>query len=105
MAVLREYQSDDNGKDSEANIQHIVPGQLQLQLQYRWIGSLNHIVPIYLQGLFTRNRFWVAIFAAVHPDPLSVRFLTRLRKRYGAEQIFVRVGTTTMLLVTDVDSI
>lgn len=73
--------------------------------QHGWAFTLFHIVPLYLQGLFTRNRFWVTVFDKLHRDPLSVRFLSRLRRKYRCQQLFIRIGRTPALLLMDVDSI
>jgi cytochrome P450 len=67
--------------------------------------TLGHLLPSYLQGLFTRSRFWVTVVSALHPDPLSVKFVSRLRRRYGSEYLFVRVGKTPTLLVLGLDGI
>ena len=58
-------------------------------------------IPSYRQGLFTRSRFWVGFWARVQVDRLAVRFVSRLRTRYGGKYYFTRVGGSTALLVLD----
>ena len=65
--------------------------------------ALFHILPTYLQGLFTRNRFWVTVFQTLHTDPLAVRFLTRLKRKYKADGVLFNLGGTPTLLVFNVD--
>lgn len=67
--------------------------------------TLFHILPGLLQGLFTRNRFWVKFFQTLHPDPLAVRFLSKLRRRYGAGGVLARLGRTPTLVLFDVDDV
>ena len=62
---------------------------------------LCHVLPTYLQGLFTRNRFWTRVFSRLHRDPLSIRFLTRLRRKYGMDCLMAKLGGTPTLLVFD----
>jgi cytochrome P450 len=62
-------------------------------------------IPSYLQGLFTRNRFWVGFWAGVQVDRFAVRFVSRLRRRYDAKYFFARVGGSPALLVLDHDGI
>jgi cytochrome P450 len=62
-------------------------------------------IPSYLQGLFTRSRFWVGFWTRVQVDRLAVRFVTRLRARYGGKYFFARVGGAPALLVLDHDGI
>ncbi len=67
--------------------------------------NLGQVVPAYLQGLFTRNRSWVSFWTKFHPDPLSVRFGRRLRRKYGSDYLYIRMLTTRSLLVLDPDGI
>ncbi len=46
--------------------------------------NLCHIVPYYLRGIFTRNKFWISFWNKVHPDPLAVNFVRRLRRNTRA---------------------
>ena len=52
------------------------------------VFNLLHIVPFYLQGIFTRNRFWVTVITALHPDPMGVAFVERLRKKLESPPCF-----------------
>jgi cytochrome P450 len=65
------------------------------------IFNALYSIPSYLQGLFTRNRFWVGFWARVQVDRLAVRFVSRLRARYGGKYFFARVGGAPALLVLD----
>jgi cytochrome P450 len=69
------------------------------------IFNALYSIPSYLQGLFTRSRFWVGFWARVQVDRLAVRFVSRLRIRYDGRYFFTRVGGSTALLVLDHDGI
>jgi len=58
-------------------------------------------IPSYFAGLFTRNRFWVGFWTRIQIDRLGVRFISRLRRKYGAGYFFTRVSGSTALLVLD----
>jgi cytochrome P450 len=73
----------------------------QLSLWDNLLFNLGWVVPMGLQGSFTRNRFWVGVIARVHPDPAAVRFVDRLRAKYRREYLYVRMLTTKSLLVLD----
>src|SRR5688500_4611885 len=64
-----------------------------------------HIIPYYLQGIFTRRRFWAGLFARLHPDPLAVRFGSRLRRKYQSQYVYVYMLANKSLLVMDHDGI
>lgn len=61
--------------------------------------NLWHVIPILLQGTITRRRFWVGFWSRLQRDPASVRFVQRLRKKIGADYIWIRLGGTKTLLV------
>lgn len=69
------------------------------------VYNLVHVIPSYLRGLFTPNRFWFTFWTALHPDPASVKFITRLRKKYRSNYCYVRMLTTKSLVVLDLDGI
>ena len=69
------------------------------------IYNLVHVIPTYLRGMFTPNRFWFTFWTAVHPDPASVKFLTRLRKKYRNNYFYLYMLTTKSLVVLDPDGI
>ncbi len=69
------------------------------------IYNLVHVIPSYLRGLFTPNRFWFTFWTAVHPDPASVKFVTRLRKKYRSNYCYLYMLTTKSLVVLDPDGI
>jgi cytochrome P450 len=64
-----------------------------------------HVVPLALQGTFTRRRRWVSFFARFQRDPGAVRFYQRLRKRHAADCIYVRLATTKTLVLLDQASV
>ena len=63
--------------------------------------NLVHVLPAYLRGLFTPNRFWVTFWNAVHPDPAAVKFVSRLRRKYHSDYLYLYVMTKKSLLVLD----
>jgi cytochrome P450 len=63
--------------------------------------NLASVVPNYLQGSFTRRRFWVSLFSCVHPDPLAVRLGSYLRRKYRSDYLSLHLLTTRSLLVLD----
>lgn len=69
------------------------------------VYNLVHVIPSYLRGLFTPNRFWFTFWTALHPDPASVKFITRLRKKYRSNYCYLRMLTTKSLVVLDPDGI
>jgi cytochrome P450 len=58
-------------------------------------------MPNLLQGLFTRNRFWVRFFSRFHSDPMGVRFVERLRTKYHSRYLLLSMVGTKTLLVLD----
>jgi cytochrome P450 len=77
--------------------QRIASASLWDNLRY----NLCHVIPILLQGTFTRRRFWVGFWTRLQRDPASVRFVHRLRKKLGADYIWINLGGTKTLLVLD----
>lgn len=67
--------------------------------------TLGHVVPYFLQGIFTRNRFWFSFWSKVHRDPLAVKFCKRLRRKYRSSYIYLRMLRGKSLLVLDTDGI
>lgn len=63
------------------------------------VYTLVHVIPNALQGTFVRSRFWVSLWTRIHPDPLAVRFVSRMRRKYGSDYLYVRVLTSRTLLV------
>lgn len=64
-----------------------------------------HVLPYYTQGVFTRSRFWVTFWTRVHPDPLGVRFVSYLRRKYRSRYLYLYVLASKSLLVLDVEGI
>src|SRR5688500_158161 len=72
----------------------------------RWddlLFNLGYVVPMALQGTFTRSRFWTRVWNRAHPDAAAVRFARHLRRRYpgGPGLYWLHLGTTRALLVLD----
>jgi cytochrome P450 len=72
-----------------------------LSLRDNLIFNLAYLVPLGLQGSFTRNRRWVGLMARLHPDPAAVKLIARLRAAYGSEYLYLKMLTTKTLLVLD----
>lgn len=62
--------------------------------------NLVQTLPVYTQGLFTRNRFWVNFWSKLGTDARAVKLLKRLRHRHGPH-FYVGVGGNRTLLVLD----
>lgn len=71
--------------------------------------NLGYVIPMAMQGTFTRNRRWVGFWSRVHPDPAATRFVQWLRARHGGDQLTsvlsLHLGPTRTLLVLDHASI
>jgi cytochrome P450 len=63
--------------------------------------NLMLTLPNYLQGTFTRSRFWVSVFSRLHPDPLAVRLVGRLRRKYRSDYLSLHLLADRALLVLD----
>lgn len=70
-------------------------------LPYSLFYNLAHVLPYYLQGIFTRSKFWVSFWTRVHPDPLAVRFISFLRRKYKSNYLYLYLLRTKSLLVLD----
>lgn len=74
-----------------------------------WIDSVRfnvfHLIPYYLQGVFTRNPFFVGIMAFVRLHPFSARFGSHLKRKYGGDLLYIRVLVRKSLLVLSVRGI
>jgi cytochrome P450 len=67
--------------------------------------NLCQIVPYYLRGIFTKNEFWISFWNKVHPDPLAVNFIRRLRQKYKSDYFYIYLLKTKSLVVLDFDGI
>lgn len=67
--------------------------------------TLVHTLPVYLEGLFTRSRFWVTVNAALRVHGLTVPWVSWLRKRYRSPYLYLRVLRNKTLLVLDQEGI
>jgi cytochrome P450 len=67
--------------------------------------NLCHIVPYYLRGIFTKNELWISFWNRVHPDPLAVNFVRRLRQKYKSNYFYIYFLKTKSLVVLDLDGI
>ena len=61
--------------------------------------NLFHIVPYFTRGLFTENRHWVTFWANYQRDPIAVRFIGGLRRRYRSDYLYIHMLTRKSLLV------
>jgi cytochrome P450 len=81
---------------------HKVPSKIPSATWWENLAfNLGYLVPIALQGTFTRSRFWVGFWSRFHPDPAGVRFLQRLRARHRSDIIYVRMMTARALVISD----
>ena len=67
--------------------------------------NISQIVPFYLRGIFTKNKFWISFLNKVQSDPLGVNFVRRLRRKYKSAYFYIYLLKTKALVVLDVDSI
>jgi cytochrome P450 len=67
--------------------------------------NVQFMLPYLLQGIFTRERFWVGFFARFHRDPLAVRLLSAFRRKYGSDYLSLHMLNTKALLVLDVEGV
>lgn len=67
--------------------------------------NLRHIVPYYLRGIFTKNKFWTSFWNKVHRDPLAVNFIRRLRQKYKSDYFYIYLLRNKSLIVLDLDGI
>jgi hypothetical protein len=67
--------------------------------------NISQIVPFYLRGIFTKNKFWISFLNKVQSDPLGVNFVRRLRRKYKSAYFYIYLLKTKALVVRDVDSI
>ena len=84
-----------------ANAKSIPRASLWDSLTY----NFGHMVPNYLGGLFTRNRFGFGLVEAVHKDPAAVGFCTRLRDKYDSDYLYLRLPGGEALLILDPEGI
>jgi cytochrome P450 len=60
--------------------------------------NVAHVLPYYLQGIFSRRRFWVWVWTSFHPDPLGVNFFRALRQKYG-DYVYLRLLRSNSLFL------
>ena len=63
--------------------------------------NLVHVLPYYLQGIFTRSKFWARFWTKFHPDPLAVKFGYYLRKKYKNDYLYLYMLANKTLYVID----
>ncbi|MEY2483635.1 MAG: hypothetical protein QOK24_2163 [Verrucomicrobiota bacterium] len=63
--------------------------------------NLGHILPYYLRGIFTKNKFWTSFWNKVHRDPLAVNFIRRLRRKYKSDYFYISLMRNKSLVVLD----
>src|SRR5437773_733580 len=65
------------------------------------VFNLWHILPYYLRGIFTKNRFWTSFWNKVQRDPLAVNFIRRLRRKYKSDYLYISLMRNKSLVVLD----
>lgn len=55
------------------------------------IFSLLHMLPLFLRGVVVPSRRWTRFSARWLCDPVSVRFVNRLRRKYDSDRVFIRL--------------
>jgi cytochrome P450 len=60
--------------------------------------NLAQTFPVYLQGLFTRSKFWVSFWTGLDSDARAFKAVARLRDKYGP-YVYLTIGGTKTLLV------
>lgn len=63
--------------------------------------NLAHVLPAYMRGLFTPNRFWTGFWAALEYDAAAVKFVNKMRNKYHSDYLYLYLLTTKSLLVLD----
>jgi cytochrome P450 len=63
--------------------------------------NILYILPYYLQGIFTKNKRWVSIWTAIHPDYAAVKFVQHLRSKYRTRYLYIYMLRNKSLLVLD----
>src|SRR5688572_22164974 len=63
--------------------------------------NLMHVLPYYLQGIFTRSKFWTRFWTRFHPDPLAVKFGYYLRNKYKNDYLYLYMLANKTLYVVD----
>jgi cytochrome P450 len=63
--------------------------------------NLLHVLPLGLQGTFLKRPFWVRVVGRLHPDPLGLRFVARLKAKYSSAYVDLRMLTRRTRLVLD----
>lgn len=63
--------------------------------------NFGHIVPYYLRGIFTKNKFWTSFWNRVHRDPLAVNFVRGLRRKYKSDYFYISLMRNKSLVVLD----
>ena len=51
--------------------------------------NISQILPFYLRGIFTKNKFWISFLNKVQSDPLGVNFVRRLRRKYKSAYFYI----------------
>jgi cytochrome P450 len=62
--------------------------------------NLVQTLPVYLQGLFTRSKFWVGVWSRLDADARAFKQLKRMRDKHGPH-FYVSVGGNKTLMVLD----
>lgn len=76
-----------------------------VSLWHSLVYNVMQVLPAYSRGMFTPNKFWTAVWDRLQPDPAAVKFVSRLRRKYHSDYLYIYVLTTKSLLVLDPDGI
>ena len=72
-----------------------------LSLREDLLFNLGYVLPMAMQGTFTRDPRWVRFWSRWHPDPAAVTFVRRLRARHRSGVLSLHLGLTKSLLLLD----
>jgi cytochrome P450 len=64
--------------------------------------NVGHVLPRLLQGTFRPRKRWVSLWSRFHPDFLTVRFMSRLRRKYGDYVYIDMLGNRTLVVLSPV---
>lgn len=72
-----------------------------LSLRDDLLFNLGYVLPLAMQGTFTRDPRWVGFWSRWHPDPAAVKFVRHLRERHRSRVLALHLGLTKSVLVLD----
>lgn len=63
--------------------------------------NVAHVLPAYMRGLFTLNRFWTTFWNELEADPAAVKFIDKMRSKYHSNYLYLYLLKTKSLLVLE----